>query len=348
MKKYDEIINIIDKVCKEENKKLENSDFEYEVLQLSDLNNDLLESAYLISKFYNENFSGNADYMHIPNFTQTLKNIMNYPIIIARLKNSKNILGISILKYNESDKEFDPYFPIENSKYFSVTGILTNKENKNMGVYGLGKKIYEIALKSVLEYKKKYSDTKLMCVIDCRNTCSINALKVATNNLNSNYEDKQIDSRIIGYYKVENEKEKYLEEAPTFVIEMKMEDTDCENNNEVVVSYDNSSETKEQSYLKMKKTIDSLFLRDNNSKIVESLDPGCGVVTYYPLKDDLYCLNNITIYSNGTEKGNDRVPLSKEIFDLNVKKSILTIMKNTLPTTLDYSEEYEDQYVKKF
>lgn len=347
MNVYDKIIKILNQICIEENQKVElNFKIKYEVLQLSNLNTNKIDSAYLISKFYNENFYGNADFMHIPNFIQALESFLNYPIIIAREEGSKQILGISILKYFESDNNFDPYFPIENVKYFSITGILTNVENKKMGFYGIGKKIYEILLKAVLEYKKICNDIRLMCVIDCRNNHSIDALRCATNNLNSQFIIPQVDSTIVGYYKVEDQINNNLIEAPTFVVEIKMDNIDTKNKEKITLKYDSSIKDKSKSYLDMQKIIDKNFICDKRNNPIKSIDPGCGIVTYYPLLDN--SLNNLIITSNGTELGNDRVPTPQGQFNLDLKKDLMHLLHDNLYLFLQDNNKYDESFIKKY
>lgn len=332
MNVYNKMIEILNNICVEENKKNSNSNVEYEVLQNSFVNECKITDAYFVAKFYNENFCGNADFMHIPNFKQTIDNILNYPIILAREKESKKILGISILKYFESNNTIDPYFPIDNAKYFSVTGILTNIENKNLGFYGIGKKIYEISLKGVLDYKKIDNDIRLMCVIDCRNNHSINALKLATNNLNSKFDIPQINSEYVGYYTVEDQNNKNLLEAPTFVIEMKMDNLSEENfdHNKILIKYDNDSKSKEELYSKIQNTINQNLINDNKIIPTVNIDPECGLVSYYPLLNKCYSLNNIIIDTNNTELGNNRNPIPKDEFIFNLKNDLLNMTKDSI------------------
>lgn len=321
------IIEILKKFCEKENNKLDsNCKYKYDVFQFSDINIEVLEMAYFISKFYNENYCGNVDFMHIPNFEQTVENLIKYPVVIAREKNNSEILGISILKYFDSNESLDPYFPIEGARYFSVTGILTGMKNKEKGYYGIGKKIYQIMLESVLEYKEYDNNIRLMCVIDCRNNNSIDALKVATDNLN----DKRINSSIVGYYQVQSLENGLLVEAPTFVIEMLIDQNISKTSENIVLKYDNDSKIKEESYLKMKELIDNKLLNFSNLNAVINLDPECGWVTYYPFLDYNYSLENVLIDANGTELGNDRVPISKRQFEINITKYLCYVIKDYL------------------
>ena len=69
--------------------------------------------------------------MHIPDFYQTLRNCLKYPIIIARKKDTDQILGISTIKYDENNTEhIDPYFPEQDAKYFSIFSLFTSSQTK--------------------------------------------------------------------------------------------------------------------------------------------------------------------------------------------------------------------------
>ena len=102
------ILRELRKVCEEVNQGLieENPDNKviYEVLQFSDLAKKW-NSVFNIADFYNHNWLGNVDFMHIPDFMQTFQNCRNYPIIIAREKDTDNLLGISTIKYDENTGE---------------------------------------------------------------------------------------------------------------------------------------------------------------------------------------------------------------------------------------------------
>ena len=331
MKMGYDIRNILNEFCMIENERLSKMcNYRYEVLQLSDITGEVLNVAYSISKFYNNNYCGNEDYMHIPNFKQTVENIIKYPIIVARENDSDDILGISILKYFDSNEVIDPYFPVRNSRYFSVTGILTNASNREKGYYGVGKKIYEICLDAVCKYKEVIdNDIRLMCVIDCRNNNSIDALRVATEKLNKKYNSKKMETSIVGYYEVESLYSGLLVEAPTFVIEMKMNNFVNDKCSQILLKYDNNVSSKEDSYFKMKDLIDKLFVSDGDVSI-RNVDEECGLVIYHSLLSNNYVLENIKIDANGTELGNNRKPISNEQFDMDVTKYICKVIRNDL------------------
>lgn len=307
------MFKILKEYCDLENAKLKinNSKLRYEIFQVSSFSNDLIKSAYLLTKFYNEHFSGNVDFMHIPTFKQVIEDINHYPIIIARKEGSRVILGASILKYNDPNIRFDPYYNSKNP-YFSITGILTNDKNRSKGYYGVGKKIYEIIIESVLKYQEVFSNINLMCVIDCRNNNSINALKKACRNLN-------INSEIVGIYTVSNNT---LLEAPTFVIEV---NKGKKNNNLTILNYMNDNVEKEVMYDNL---LDNLINNFEISNKVCNIDD-CGLITYYELENKV-SIEDIIIYTNNTELGNNRIPISRKKLNLMVKNDICMMYQNML------------------
>lgn len=293
----------------EETKKLEpENKVRYEVLQFSDLARKW-DSVYNIADFYNHNWLGNVDFMHIPDFSQTLENCKNYPIIIAREEGKDEILGISTIKYDENNKSnIDPYFPEEDAKYFSVTGILTKRNNVHRGI---GKKIYEIAIRGAHNYEKYYPGTRIMCVIDCRNRQSLRALSSAVENINSKGyvgEGKELPAHILGYYELRDKEKNKLLEAPTLVMEVGLDEQEKEENqnNETIDYVHREGEELFDSLLSTLKTKFGKY--GINSPIIQE-DTECGMVYFYSLEDRENCrLQGIKINSNGTEKGNDRVP----------------------------------------
>lgn len=289
------VVGKINNICSEINNREDNT-LEYVVLQGLDKNDPYLKDPFILYKiadFYNYNWLGNVDFMHIPEFEQIMYNSDHYPIIIAREKDTKEIVGISTLKYEENTKVIeDPYYPISQEKYFSITGILTKRGNPHRGI---GKKIYEIALRGHYEFNKIYQDTSIMCVIDCRNKNSLNALHYAADKLNENVEE-DMTAKVSGYYILTDEDENMLE-APTMVLKVE-EDSQREDERSVI----------EYSYKEDEDLFDSLLnslrqeLTDVSEPIV-NLDEDAGIVSYYHVRN----YHNLPkVISNGTEMGNDR------------------------------------------
>lgn len=292
--RFETIVEIINNICKQINKQ-EESNIEYIVLQGLSKNDPYILDPFIVYKiadFYNYNWLGNADFMHIPSFSQVIYNCNNFPIIIAREKDTKEIIGISTLKYDENTEELeDPYYPIISEKYFSITGILTRINNKYKGI---GKKIYEIAIKSHYYFNKIYNDTSIMCVIDCRNKNSVNALNTAAEKLNQEVEESII-AKISGYYILLDDQENMLE-APTIVL--KVEENPEADKNRKTIEYIKDEENLFDNLLNTLKNE-----LTNISEPIINTDEGIGKVHYYHVNN----YNSLPkIISNGTELGNNR------------------------------------------
>lgn len=316
---YLRIFQILKGICARETRKFEKinpnvrfclyQDFEeYEVQPLT---------PYDIVKFYNDNWTGNKDFMHIPDYDKTIRNIEKFPIIIAYDTESKEILGISTLQYDEISKNHvDPYFPEENARYFSMTGILTNRSNKSKGLKGIGNKIYEIELYAALCYKQdpRFKDTRIMCVIDCRNKHSIFALKKATNNLERDIglteKGMEFPSLIEAFYFI-NDSEGILTEAPTLVMEVELEPKRKKEIEKRTIEYYPSDNINDS----LLKTVIRTFKRDKTKKPIINFDMELdgAQVTYVKLDQDAnYLASFPEIMTHNTEMGNDRIPLTEE------------------------------------
>lgn len=303
-----ELRDVCNEVNREQDSKDPNNQVVYEVLQFSDLAKQW-DSVYNIADFYNKNWLGNVDFMHIPDFYQTLENCMKYPIIIAREKGKDELLGISAIKYDENaEGQVDPYFPEKDAKYFSITGILTKRNNPHRGI---GKKIYEIALRGAHNYEKYYPGTRIMCVIDCRNNNSLRALASAVGNINANSivgEGKELPANILGYYELRDKDKNALLEAPTLVMEVGLKEQPATSiPNKRTVEYGEEEGT--PLFESLLHTLKRRFYKYGiNDPVIEE-DTDCGMVYFYSLQDRESCkIQGIDIKSNGTEKGNDRIP----------------------------------------
>lgn len=299
----------------------------YEVLQLSDLAKpdeykpiyktlqffglpipnkpDPRKIVQTVSDFYNNNWTGNRDFMHIPNYQQVMENIMKYPIIIAREKGKSKILAISTIKYDENTSEqMDPYFPVEGAKYFSVTGILTHH---NSPYRGLGKKIYEIALRGACGYAKTHPGTRMMCVIDSRNSPSLRALSTAVERIGSEESvgpGKELPAHVVGYYELKDS-EKNLIEAPTLVLEVGLEpkDKSSQVKKGAALNFSNSNDT--PLFVALQQELKSRFIEFGIKEPIVMQDEGEGTVFFHSFMNDCD-ITKTTIVSNGTEKGNNR------------------------------------------
>lgn len=318
--KFIRALTEMQKTCEEVKEK----DIIYEVMQLSEITKTSSEMPtegetkttpdnYLnqIADFYNNNWLGNKDYMHIPNFSQVMDNYMKYPIIIAREKGKDEILAISTVKYDENNQEeIDPYFPDPEAKYFSITGILAKRGTTHKG---LGKKIYEIALRGAYRYNKYYPGTRIMCVIDCRNWPSLRALSAAVESINGNElvgKGQELPANIDGFYTVSDETGKLIE-APTLVLEVGLESQ----NKGIANLEDKTLEySKPENGTMFERLLQELKEKLEKYKIqapIKNEDIGTGTVCYYTFNEEC-SLERTKIISNGTEEGNDRCSIDDE------------------------------------
>lgn len=308
------ILKEIDYICKSVNEEIisknPKSKLRYEVLQFSEIAKKW-NSTYKIADFYNQNWRGNVDFMHIPNFKQVIENCLNYPIIIAREEESQDILAISTIKYDENTGEnVDPYFPEKDAKYFSITGVLVER---GAPYRGMGKRIYEIAVRGAHEYNKEHPGTRIMCVIDCRNKHSMQALASAVENINNNEiygENKELPVSIVGYYELKNSENNALEEAPTIVVEVGLNEREKKEKSKNTTTIEYSKQNRKSLFDSLKDELREKLSRYGINKPINGKD-GESIVSYYPL-DKEFSLIETDIISNGTEQGNDRKPIYDE------------------------------------
>ena len=312
------MLEVFHRTCEEVNNenRINNPDSNviYEVLQFSELAKKWT-TLYDVADFYNYNWRGNIDFMHIPNFETILQNCKKYPIIIAREKDSDEVLCVSTIKYDENEAEHvDPYFPEEDAKYFSITGILAKKDSTHRG---MGKNIYAIAIRGAYKYEKYFPGTKIMCVIDCRNTHSLKALSSAVDKANQDLfsgGENKLPAYVQGYYELRDKETNNLLEAPTLVlaIELQGQKTITEADSEVEtgeVSLDFHREDGEELFESLSRTTNRKLSEYGISHPIVNEDPDCGKVIFYPLERKCG-LDRVQINPNGTEKGNDREPMN--------------------------------------
>ncbi len=251
-----------------------------------------------ISDFYNENWQGNKDYLHIPNAKKVFENYLSYPIIMAYKTYPDgyiDILGVTTLKYYQNTAtNVNPYYPIPGKRFFEVTGIITkrNSEEKN-----IGKKIYEIIIEALEKYQEIMPDFDIIFVADCRNYMSINGARGGARYIREEHH-KDTYGKLIGFYTVRNDG--LLTEAPTFVA--KFENAN-HYSNPIEFAYEESPDLFESMLTKIKYNLNSFNI---NRGIINHDD--CGEVEFYELANDSINLDDVTILPNGTEKGNDRIP----------------------------------------
>lgn len=304
-----ETLIAINQICEDLNKEIiaqdPNSKLRFEVLQFSDIakNNDIV---YKITEFYNQNWTGNKDFMHIPTFEQVLDNCLNCPVIIAREEGKNDILAMSTIKYDENvDDNTNPYFPEANSKYFSMTGVLVKH---NSPYRGLGKRIYEIGIRSLYEYNKNHPNSKMMWEIDCRNIHSMSALASAARSISDKElygKGKELPLNMAGYYLLKNEHGGIIE-APTFIFVADLNEQEKTRHNSANFEYQNSEMSQSDLFCSLVQEIErkcSTFGLNNS----QNGRDGNSIVQYYPLQERIN-INSLSVEPNNTADNNDREP----------------------------------------
>lgn len=259
---------------------------------------DIVKLIKDISDFYNENWLGNADYLHVPDTKKVFDNYTKYPTIMAYREDEfgqKEILGVATLKYYQnSDDYINPYYPIANKRFFEITGILVKRDSD---IKNIGKMIYEIFIKSLMEYAKVLPEFDVIFVADCRNYMSINGARGGATYVRELY-NADAYGKVVGVYTVK--KDEALVEAPTLVA--KLEFTKNTSNKKATLSYTQSEEL----FQRMLDTILVNLDESNTRYVISNMDEDC-VVDFYEINDDCINLDNLTIIPNGTDLGNDRV-----------------------------------------
>lgn len=282
--------------------KVHESNIDFYLAQTIPNRADIINQVIDLSYFYDQNFTGNKDFMHIPNFNQIANNLVNYPILLASQSEedgSRDIVGVTTLKYEyNEDLRQNPYFPTRDENVLMITGVLTkfNAQDKNGNrIRGIGKELYKSSIKGAFELNKKKL-VRLVCEIDCRNTNSLNSITKAVQELRE--EGYPVTSYVTGYYEIYGA-DKRLKEAPTFMVEFDLNGTK------------NLKDKVEFSYVNCKK---SRLFTDLVNEIKEETNE-CR--KYYNQVDDNNVIyhsikpidtQNIEIDVGDTVSGNDRVP----------------------------------------
>lgn len=195
-----------------------------------------------IAYFYDQNYIGNKDFIHIPDIKKVIENAKAYPMIVIS-KDDENqkeeILGITTIKYNSiNDNSINSYYPIKGKNVLSITGVLSKyypEKEKYNRIRGIGRKLYKEAIKGYYNIQKKEKVT-MICEIDCRNINSLKSISKAVKDLKE--EGINTNLNVTGYYEIYNEKQQLLE-APTFILEIDFNKNQFENDKKIKISYEN-------------------------------------------------------------------------------------------------------------
>lgn len=210
-------------------------------------NKDLVrDSIFNLTNFYDYNFTGNKDFMHIPNISNILDNILRYPIMLSTQKDmygNDEILGTTTIKIEKNKNISDnPYFPTVNEEILSITGILTKANAIDINgnkIKGLGRELFKSAIKGAYNINKERS-VRLICEIDCRNKNSLYSIEKAVRELQE--EGLNLQLLLTGYYEIYNFNGTLLE-APTFMLEIDLNNKKELNNNIFNFDYTNCQST---------------------------------------------------------------------------------------------------------
>ena len=209
---------------KEENFNLiSTSNVEFNLLQTVQEKSRIIDLIFSLAYFYDVNFTGNKDFMHVPTINQIIQNFIQYPILLATRKEKngiEDILGVATIKIENNKSITDNIcFPTKNENILSITGVLTKYnalDKHGIKIKGIGKELYKSAIKGAYELNKE-KNIRLICEIDCRNINSLKSISNAVRELNQ--ESIPVKLFISGYYEI-YDKTKKLKEAPTFILEI--------------------------------------------------------------------------------------------------------------------------------
>ncbi len=294
---------------KTENSKLaQNFDLEFGLFQTIPEGSKIIDKIFNLAYFYDINFTGNKDFMHVPTINQLAKNFTHFPIMVATQKNQygvEEILGTTTIKIeNNSSITDNPYFPTKNETILSITGVLTkaNCFDKNgEKIRGIGKELYKSAIKGAYNLNKE-KNIRLICEIDCRNVNSLKSISNAVKELQQ--EDIPVQLYISGYYEIYNNR-KDLTEAPTFILEVDLNGD--KNINQTLTKF---------SYLKCESTklfADLVQVIKNNTKERKNYINinNKNAIVYHSIKP-INALN-VELEIGNTADGNERTPVSQQI-----------------------------------
>lgn len=283
-----------------------NQNITFSLLQDLPEKNKIIDRIFNLAYFYDANFTGNKDFMHIPTINQVTQNVTQYPIMLATRKDEfggEEILGAITIKIeNNSSITNNPYFPTKNEYVLSITGVLAKQNilDKNGNrIKGIGKELYKTAIKAAYELNKE-ENIRLVCEIDCRNTNSLNSISKAVTELQE--ENVPVKLFIPGYYEIYN-KTKQLVEAPTFMLEVDLEGEKNINDTQTKFSYLKCSTT--ELFSDLVQVIKSQTKERKKYINIQSKN----LVIYHSIKP----INALTVQieAGNTAEGNNRIPAAR-------------------------------------
>lgn len=277
----------------------------FQTIQNKDLVRDMI---FNLAYFYDINYVGNKDFIHIPNISNILDNILKYPIMLATQKDeygSEDILGVTTVKIENNESiSSNPYFPTSGETVLTITGVLTkiNAVDKNNNrIRGIGKELIKSSIKAAYNVNKQ-NKVRLICEVDCRNLHSFNAVVNAIKELQN--ENINVNVAIDGYYEILNSYGD-LQEAPTFVLEMYFNENKAIKNQNIEFNYLNCRSTELFSDL-------NNIIEENTKELKEYVNKKDDKTVIYHSLEPINALN-VSINVGKTATGNERVPSIKEL-----------------------------------
>lgn len=269
--------------------------------------NKVRDMIFNLAYFYDNNFVGNKDFIHIPNISNILNNVQKYPIMIASKKDSfgtEEILGTATIKIENNDSIYqNPYFPTKNETVVSITGILTKLNDVNQTenrIKGIGKELFKSAIKAAYEINKN-ENIRLIFEVDCRNFRSLDAATKAVESLQK--ENLDIQMFVTGFYEIRHNIN--LVEAPTFILEIDLNGNKKISNNLVNFNYLNCESTT------LFSDLNNVIFK--NTKETKRVINNCNDKTV--IYHSIVPINalNVKLEVGTTADGNDRVPVLKPL-----------------------------------
>lgn len=304
---YNEEMEEVTEKFKQKNQSADNTKFH--LFQSLDNKTRVIDNIFKLAYFYDTNFTGNKDFMHIPNIKQITSNYAKYPTVLASQKDmfgNEEIVGVTTVKMerNKSLKD-NPFFPTVNEDVLSITGVLTKQnitDNYGKRISGIGKELFKAAIKGAYELNKD-KKIRLICEVDCRNKNSLRSVTKATEELIEEGINAQIF--ITGYYEIINQ-ENNLIEAPTFLIEIDLNgEKEIDKNLYKKFSYSDCDSTDLFSSL-------TNVIKLNTEELQTIITKNGDNKVYYHMVKPISTLN-VELDVGTTSQGNERVPVTKPI-----------------------------------
>ena len=243
-------------------------------------------------------------------------NLQHFPVLGAFNIKSGELEGVVTIKYHENSslEVTDPYYPKNDAKFFSITGVIV-KQRKNMLHKGLGSNLYAASILGIQKYASEYPNEKieLNAVIDCTNLPSLYALSKGNQKIYyGNYmgENKKLEATLDGIYTVRDERN-HLVEEPTYVINIPLVPKEIKNNiiEDKVFNY--KADKDKENYVQYEELLDIILdkvKQNKKCKVTKMEDAGVGTVDYIHTDELKIQLESMKLERNGAENiGKKRV-----------------------------------------